>query len=204
MTENTNGYRLENIRIEADRSKELSPPDKTYHGAVDLRLFLDGYEHTQFGVERDMQRQRLYRAQRFMIDHTDPETFKISRRELEYSALFIALVLQTAWWQRRYDVLNLTVRPGYGAKSATAATTNYGANRITLPISGRNRRTILHELIHLTVPQPHAGHGRLYCARYLEAITRVFGSSVGNTLREGYLLHDVRFQPRFDGADHCF
>lgn len=187
ITEMTNGYRLETIEVQADQRFPQSPPDRSYHGAIDLRRYLSGHSKTIRRTERDSYRQRLYDAEKKAGLRDLSRDFE----DLLSCAKFVGQIIRHRWWQTRYDVRCVLLTPGYGAKSAAASGSGFSCGRVRLPKNGRNDKTILHELIHLTVPKPHAGHGRLYAARYVEIIGAYFGADAGYRLRSPCSLQGV-------------
>jgi len=182
-------------RVDVDRGWSVSYNSHPRHRLEELPRFLEGNRLTKDNKETDSQRQKLYDAQRRV---TDGRCFS----EMEEVANAVVEILRKAWWQRRYGSGPIVLRPGSGARRANAKG-NAANGNLNLPKFGRCERTILHELIHLTVPKPHAGHGRLYASRYLEAVSWWLGPDAGDRLREGYREENVRWHPRRKlHADH--
>lgn len=180
--------RLYVLEVQATRRYDWDPPAKSYHGKVDLDRYLDGHTLTKFGKERDSRRQNFYGAQRKAKESISTESFD----SLDETARFVGDILRRAWWQRRYPICAVTLKPGYGARRASAK----GRYTIVLPKRMRTEWTVLHELIHITVSKPHAGHGRLYAARFLEIIRWHFGDETAQELKEAYRDHNVKWHPR--------
>lgn len=193
-THTTSG-RLKNILVKADRNWNVDPPKKSFHGDVDLRRYLNGNSHTKHGRERDSRRQKLYDAERDVRGKT---SFGADKEfdSLEETAKWVQKMLGSAWWQRRYKMTSVFLRPGYWARRGIARSGSLSASKIILPKRSRNSWTISHELVHLTVENPHAGHGRLFCARLLEIIGAVYGDSFRDDLKEAYRTHNVKWHPR--------
>jgi len=175
-------------RVVADRSWEVSYDSHPRHRLADLPRFLEGNQLKRDRTETDSQRQKLYDAQR---EVPDGETYA----EMGEVAREVAGILSKAWWQRRYATGQVTLRPGNGARRASARG-NSADGRLNFPKFGRTQRTIVHELIHLTVPPPHAWHGRLFASRYLEAVCWRLGDAAGSALKEGYREENVKWHPR--------
>lgn len=180
--------RLYVLDVRATRRYEFDPPAKSYHGEVDLDRYLDGHTLTKSGNERDSRRQNLYNAEKRVKRSIYTEPFD----SLDETAQFVGDILHRAWWQRRYTCSCVGVRPGYGAKRGLQKL----GTQIVLPEHARNQWYILHELIHITVPKPHAGHGRLYAARFLEIIRWHFGDDTARKLKEAYRDQNVKWHPR--------
>jgi len=175
-------------RVTANRKWEATCDSHPRHRLADLPRFLEGNQLKRDRTETDSQRQKLYDAQRKV---TGGETYS----EMEEVAREVAGILSKAWWQRRYATGSVTLRPGNGARRASAKG-NSVSGSLNLPKFGRCERTIIHELIHLTVPVPHAWHGRLFASRYLEAVYWRLGDAAGDTLKEGYREENVKWHPR--------
>ena len=196
--------RLHGLDVPAPRRYEIDPPSKSFHGDVNLDRFLDGRSHTRCGVERDSRRQNLYDAQREAQKTISTKSFE----SLRETARFAGDILQRAWWQRRYPFCAVTLKPGYGTRRGLAGTQGVAGtyHTIVLPKSKRTDRVVLHELIHHTVPAPHAWHGRLYCARFLEIIGWHYGEEAREALKSAYREQNVKWHPRHappnvDGTD---
>lgn len=175
-------------RVDVDRGWSVSFDSHPRHQLEELPRFLEGNRLTRSNKETDSQRQKLYDAQSRI---TDGRCFS----DMEEVAHFVCDILRKAWWQRRYGSGPIVLRPGSGARRANAKG-NTVSGKLNLPRFGRCEQTIIHELIHLTVPKPHAGHGRLYASRYLEAVSWWLGPDVGDKLRDAYREENVRWHPR--------
>jgi len=186
--------RLFSLDVHATRRYEVDPPAKSYHGAVDLDRYLNGHSHTKYGKERDSRRQNLYDAQREAQKSISTKSFE----SLRETAQFVGDILRRAWWQRRYPFRAVTLKPGYGTRRGLAGTQGFAGtyHTIVLPNPQRTNWIVLHELIHHTVPAPHANHGRLYCARFLEIVGWHFGGETEETLKSAYREQNVKWHPR--------
>lgn len=176
-------------RVDVDRDWSVTYDSHPRHCLQELPRFLGGNSLTNDNQEIDSQRQKLYDAQKPVDDYSAQFT------EMESVAYEVADILRSAWWQRRYGTGTIILRPGNGARRANAKGDSVSGN-LNFPRFSRHQRTIIHELIHLTVPRPHAPHGRLYASRYLEAISWRLGSDAGDALKEGYRKENVKWHPR--------
>jgi putative metallohydrolase (TIGR04338 family) len=175
-------------RVTANRNWEVSYDSHPRHRLAHLPRFLEGNQLKRDRTETDSQRQKLYDAQHKAPVGEEFDSMKEVARE-------VAGILSKAWWQRRYATGSVTLRPGNGARRARAKGNSVSGN-ITFPRRHRRERSIIHELIHLTVPVPHAWHGRLYASRYLEAVCWRMGEEAGRALKEGYREENVKWHPR--------
>ncbi len=181
--------------VNVDRGWDAGYDSHPRHRLVDQPRFLQGNTLTRDKKETDSQRQKLYDAQRRVTDGS-------VLHEIEDVAWEVYDIISKAWWQRRYATGRIKLRPGNGARRANAKGNSHSGN-LNFPRSARCQRTIIHELVHLTVPVPHAGHGRLYASRYLEAVYWRLGENAGDTLKEGYRRENVKWHPRRTcHADH--
>lgn len=185
--------RLRGWVVRATDRYEFDPPAKSYHDGADLDRYLDGRSPTKYGKERDSRRQNLYNAQSMAKESVSIDTFE----SLKDTAQFVGDILQRAWWQRRYRLGMVTLKPGYGAKRGKA----HPPRTLVLPRYARTEWSVLHELIHLVVPRPHAGHGRLYCARFLEIVGWHFGDEAEEALKSAYRDQNVKWYPRHSPPD---
>lgn len=185
--------RLRSWIVRSSRRYGFDPPKKSYHGGVDPDRYLEGHSLTKYGKELDSRRQNLYDAQNVAKESISIDSFE----SLKDTAQFVGDILRRAWWQRRYRLNMITLKPGYGAKRATAQS----PRTLTFPEHARTEWSVLHELIHLTIPRPHAGHGRLYCARFLEIVGWHFGDEAEQTLKSAYREQNVKWHPRQAPSD---
>ena len=182
-------------RVNVDRGWDADYDSHPRHRLVDQPRFLEGNQLTRDKTETDSQRQKLYDAQRYVTDGQLYDSMEEVAREV-YD------IISKAWWQRRYGTGRIKLRPGNGARRANARGSSVSGN-LNFPRFSRHQRTIIHELIHLTVPVPHAWHGRLYASRYLEAIYWRLGEDAGDSLKEGFREENVKWHPRRKcHADH--
>jgi len=135
------------------------------------------------GLDRDWQRTKVYSAER-VVRRGAPMSYADTLR-------FVAKVLNSATFQRRWGVRTLEVRDGRGRTRAAA----YGSSYITLPDWARTRDVVLHEIAHTLCPSWEQ-HGRLFARTFLE-LTRLFqGKAEHDALRDSFRERGVRFTPR--------
>lgn len=187
------------LTVTAERRVDHAPPTSyTWHDPAERDRYLDGHSRTKHGKEFDSRRQNLYNAERAWHTRTGKKTWATVGREractlgdLENVAAVVGDIMATAWWQRRYRKIHTRLYPGTGARRAVATWNGY----LRFPRGMRNRPVVLHELIHLTVPKPHAGHGRLYAARFLEIVGWFYGDHDRDVLKDCYREHNVKWYP---------
>jgi hypothetical protein len=189
--------RLSAIGVKVDHRYEVDPPQKPFlrrseeessYNQEPFSRYLEGHSRTKHGREIDGRRQNLYDAERQVKADLEQKSFE----SLEKTAEFLAEIMRTAWWQRRYRCRRLKIKPGYGARRGYQK----GGSVILLPKRARNKWYALHELTHVTVPKPHSWHGRLYVSRLMEIVGWHFGSEVLSAFREACTDHNVRRQRR--------
>jgi hypothetical protein len=148
------------------------------------RRYLDGTTIRKRGDEYDGQRQKLYDAEKKCTRGTEFKTFRQAERYLDK-------MLNSAWFNRRFNNPNVTLRPGRGSGSAC-----YSNGSIRLSTKNHMcERILIHELTHALVPKPHAGHGRLFCAIYLDLVRHFMGEDAYDQLVAGYRAKNVKYQP---------
>lgn len=135
------------------------------------------------GLDRDWQRNKVYTAERLVRvgrAMSWPDTLR-----------FVAKVLNSAKFQRRWGRWGVEVRDGRGRVKAAA----YGSRYITLPGWARTEDVVLHELAHILCPGWEQ-HGRLFARTYLELVKLFMGKDQHDRLRDSFREHGVRFTPR--------
>lgn len=149
------------------------------------RRYLDGHSLTKFNSEHDSQRKKLYRAENFVTVGKKFKTLKKAQK-------FLDKVLGSAWFQRRFGKVSIRMEMTQGWTKSYCRRTE-GLLRM-LP-EHLNERIILHELTHALVQAPHAGHGRLFCAVYLDLVRHYLGENAYDQLLKGYRKHNVKYSP---------
>lgn len=191
--------RLARIDVHPDKRYSVDPPQKPYHGSCkdfsgEFKRYLEGNSQTKYDREIDGRKQNLYDAEKNVYPNIHTGDFE----SLLETAEFVGDVIRRAWWQRRYLCRYVGLRPGYGATRGIQKS----AAQIVLPKRVRNQWYVLHELIHITVPKPHAAHGRLFCARFLEIVRWHFGDEVGRQLKEAYQSNNVKHHPHHNPPEN--
>lgn len=201
-------------RVEKAHAKEVLPPEVFYtkdldekaaqdalEGALFLsencdlsnpptyikssRRYLDGHSLSEFGCEQDSRKQKLYDSERGV---SKGKQFK----NLRQATKFLNKVLESSWFQRRFGKIEVKMEMTQGWKKSYCRRTE-GLLRM-LP-QHLNERVILHELVHALTPKPHAGHGRLFCAIYLDFVRHYIGESTYDQLLKGYRREGVQYTP---------
>ena len=150
------------------------------------RRYLDGHSLRKRGNEYDSQRQKLYDSERRCRKGESFDSFRDAQR-------YLNKVLESAWFQRRFDVPDIQLKRGRGRSSAYW----WGSSNIRLSTANHMyERVLLHELVHTLVPLPHSGHGRLFCAIYLDLVRHYMGEEAYEELLEGYRREGVKYHPR--------
>lgn len=186
-------HEQEGIILEVPRSYEKDPPSDAWHQEEELPRFLEGNEIVEPGVEEDVQRSNFYSAEIwFYKDVEKIESYENTIGSLRDVANFISNIWSSKWWQKRYDKLSTRI---ISISDDELATATFEGN-LLLPSDSKNPESILHELIHFTTPKPHAGHGRLFCARFKEVVGWYWGEEVEDELKEIYELKDIKWRPR--------
>jgi hypothetical protein len=179
---------------EATATKNAERSERRLKAACDLsnpptyikssRRYLDGTTIRKRGDEYDGQRQKLYDAEDECTRGKEFKTFRQAERYLEK-------VLDSAWFNRRFNNPRVTLRPGRGRGIAC-----YSNGSIRLSTKNHMwERILLHELVHSLVPKPHSGHGRLFCAIYLDFVRHYMGEDAYDELLAGYRKQNVKYQP---------
>lgn len=158
-----------------------NPPTYIKHS----RRYLDGTTIRNRGTEYDGQRQKLYNAENTCTRGQEFKTFRQAEKYLEK-------ILESAWFNRRFNNPGVTLLEGSGKSSAFY----HGSRRIRLSTKNHMcERILIHELVHALVPKPHSGHGRLFCAIYLDMVRHYLGEEAYDQLLKGYRKYNVKYQP---------
>lgn len=138
---------------------------------------------------RDNQRQRVYNAERVLIQLAAP------LREVRDIERYITKNMARKAILTRYPDASrsVNVRDGRGTRNAWA----YGTHSISLPLWARNEAIVLHEMAHIIANrhfQGHAGHGWQFCAVMLDLVRFCMGTEAHATLMASYDAHKVRYR----------
>lgn len=139
--------------------------------------------------ERDSQRKRVYQSETaYEEQHGSGNVFKT----IEECQAFADQVTESEYWKTHFPYIRkVFVRRARG-KTAHAIF-NYGL--IMLPKHFYNELTILHELAHHLVPVPHADHGPLWCAVYIDLVREFLGDQKAKQLSECFAESRVKYEP---------
>lgn len=141
--------------------------------------------------ERDNQRRKVYSAELCIRDKRSEKYGKYLQvgGSIQSSQVYVNKLLESAWLSRRWNVQNLDVIPGGGARG--------GRYEIRLAKWARCEAVILHELAHAllqrTVPSA-APHGPEFAAIFHYLVKQVFGKEVADELKAGFKRYKVRIR----------
>lgn len=147
------------------------------------RRYLDGHSLTKHGAEYDSQRQKLYNAERSV---SVGKIFK----NLRQAQAFLEEVLDSTWFRSRFGKVEIRMEM---TKGWTRSYCRRSSKLIRMLPQHLNERVIIHELTHALVPAPHAGHGRLFCAIYLDIVRQYLGERCYGQLLKGYRREGVKY-----------
>lgn len=141
---------------------------------------------------RDSQRQRLYDAERKLID-----LFTVDKLPLDQIQDLVNRAQQSDVYKEYLpkDKKKIVVKKGRSGCSA------YGNKLgITLPTWAQTKMIAMHELAHVMVirkdPEAtHEPHGWLFARMYLDLVFWCYGESVRDKLKHSFDLHRVAYTP---------
>lgn len=152
---------------------------------------------------RDMQKAKLYRAEREAFGFGFSAVVRYDRHSGRHSSemtlpdceAFIDKVCCDAWVRRTFGTIAPRVADGRGTRIARGS-----PDRINLPRWARTKPVILHELAHgLTRkaygPSP-APHGWEFASVYLRLVQHFLGKDRADQLRAAFKKHRVRTAPK--------
>lgn len=175
----------------------LQPRDK----AVSRKRHLFGKEEARWrhatrmpdGTDRDWQRSRAYDCEWLHWPATFDPLDADRTMSWPETLRFIAKLLNSATFQRRWGVQNLRVLEGSGRRRACAT-----RGVVILPANMRRPWIILHEVAHAVCPAWEQ-HGRLWARTYLELVRLTFGKGSHDAFRDRLRGAGVKFTPRRSG-----
>ncbi len=165
---------------------------ESHYGSLNLWLPDHGKRNLTYGSYRDSQRQKLYNAE-------SRAALRIGNRGRKFANSdeirnYINNLIAADWWRSRYQHITEVTVKDTRAKHAWA---RCWQNVIGIPSVGsasyRTEKTVLHELAHLVVKNPHPGHGPLYCRVYLDLVTLMMGEEWGVELEQEFKRYKVRY-----------
>lgn len=151
----------------------------------DPNSYLEGGYVTQYGVEKDFQRSRLYASEDSICQG---QSFTRIEEIREYAERVCS-----SEWVREY--FPLYTPPKVYLSNFKNSYYYHGTHSIFLCPPHRYERIILHELAHSFVPRPHAYHGRMFCAVYLDLVQHFMPDSIATSLKVSMREKGVRFSP---------
>jgi len=157
---------------------------------------------------RDMQKAKLYRAEREAFTGYDPACVRFETMK-ELDDYINGKVLQSSWW-RTYEikgtgqhsqnrkrvahpisrVTKMRISDGRGTRIARG-----GGSWMNMPKWARSKWVILHEIAH-NIQFEDPGHGWQFAAIYLDMVGRFIGSEAKAKLKAAFKKHKVRFRPK--------
>lgn len=151
---------------------------------------------TRSGYPKDMQRQRLYRAERESIQGRGK---KFAYGDIKAVQEYVNRVTASAWFKRQWGGMHVRVEHNFRAKAARG-----GRWAITLP-GGKwawTEEVVLHELAHSIQSEVHGfhrvqGHGREFAAIQVALVQHQMGKANADALKAAFRKHKVKFtKPR--------
>lgn len=176
------------VQLDEHRLDTYSVPDApSWIGQT--QEFLEGGYVNKWGRERDFQRQKVY-------DATSDIPSGTTWSSIEEAEDALSDILDDWWLCQFFGSLEVDLRRARGRDSKYTWTS--GIMRLTdehLCLT-----VLLHELAHVLVPPPHAGHGRLFCRTFTELFTRMPPDCIPKDSARGWLdriwtKHDVKWWP---------
>lgn len=147
------------------------------------------------GLGRDGQKGKLYAAEDALsgayFRYAYPTPFEVTN--------FYLSMQKKAWFKKRWPwfgekPVDVSVSPQrrYGGASAFI-----NMRKIVFGRKSMNKLIAVHEFAHLLCPDPgDPGHGRLFCATYLELVGFAFNEDAKKKLRDSFKKHKVKYRPK--------
>ena len=140
--------------------------------------------------EKDTQRLRVYRAEKFLDVLADPPL-----ASFEACVEFVGHIVQSARFDSHFMTQQILVlQRSHKRSAALGSWRSPQLGAVSLPEWARKRWVILHEMAHaVTPPQTGGGHGRYWCMAYSELIRWEFGKEVSDRLKANFRSLNVRY-----------
>lgn len=167
---------------------------------------------TMYGVERDSQRSKLYKAERTAwFNHPElfgpgPSDFwRTKKADMTLGEVEDFIMELHLSFQHSAELLvnaRLDLKDGRGARSARGGFSKYGGiTTIVAPLWARNRAVMVHEFAHVlhharAPEKTEAPHGWQFAAIYLEVIDWVFGKRAREVMETQFKIQKVRYKPK--------
>lgn len=139
--------------------------------------------------KRDVQRQRLYDAERTIEDAT-----RNGKMTVVECQKYVDRLMEKKWIQARWGKQTITIKAGrYGGH----ARSGWNGHTITLGVWARQEAIILHEVAHCLIgekppPGPYSSHGAEYAGLFLALVRLQMGQEMAQKLKESFKAHKVR------------
>lgn len=141
---------------------------------------------------RDNQRARVYASEQAI--GSNGARF-LTLRDCQ---VFIDTITESPYWRWRNEVRRPTNKvysvvalQGRGSNAYAFDRVTDHVARVRLPLWAQQQRTILHELAHVLVPPPHAGHGSVFAYEYIRLVETFWAKPPANALRSQFKAHQV-------------
>lgn len=148
----------------------------------------------QYRMLRDTQRSKVYAAENKAL-----KAFAVPLATVPEMEKFVERVRKRATLVRRYGPeLARSIRVGDGRMRRRAAGNAAG---IYMPRWSRLNWIVLHELAHTLSIRKHgrqniAGHGREFCAVYIDLVRYMIGKEAADALKASFVEHGVKYKKR--------
>lgn len=174
------------LEVEIITSADVIPYLEAHFGPV--RHYLRNPDIEE-GWERDSQRKRVYDAEHAFEEVNGAGKILLSIDECQDC---INKTLKCEYWRTHYPYIK-SVKAVLSKGKHAMSTFFWGL--IELPPHFFNELTILHELAHHVVPRPHAHHGPLWCAVYVDLVREFLDKELAANLVKAFQDGRVRFGP---------
>lgn len=136
---------------------------------------------------RDMQRSRVYKAERSISPGKAIPT-------INGVEAYLGKILNSKWWRDRFPRKTiLKVKDGRGCRIARGFNGGASLVHLTLPKWSRLEIFILHELTHTVTSTNLAAHGPEFAGTFLELVARFMGQEAGEALRLAFVKYGVDY-----------
>lgn len=131
---------------------------------------------------RDSQKSRLYVAERLAL-MSSPNN--IRHETVPEIRKFLAKVVKTKWYQKRFPKKDLVIKDGRRTRSALC-TSYVWCMDLNFPRWSRSTYIILHEFAHGLVSNGKAAHGPEFCGVFLELVRKFMSKEDALRLEETF------------------
>ena len=147
-----------------------------------------------YRMQRDTQRSKVYAAENKAL-----KPFAVRIETVPEIERYVERVRKRATLARRYGPeLARPIRVGDGRMRRRAGGDAAG---IYMPRWSRTQWIVLHELAHTISIRKHgrsniAGHGREYCAVYIDLVRYMIGKEAADALKASFVEHGVKYKKK--------